>query len=140
MAKKDYHKPWKTSAPWAATRRELRQRPGEIFRARERVKEGLHRVLSEAPLALMGPGLVELAHPEVEVGLQALDHLVELLAEGDAIELIEHGFVEALDDAVIRYEIGGASFSGCSWKGADDMVSPSGTRGAGSTKVRAGRR
>ena len=46
---------------------------------------------------------------------------------------------EALGLSVIRYEIGGASFSGCSRKGADDMVSPSGTRGAGSTKVRAGR-
>jgi hypothetical protein len=53
----------------------------------------------------MGPGLVELSHPEVEVGLEVLDRLVELLAEGDAIELVEHGLVEALDDAVIRYEI-----------------------------------
>jgi hypothetical protein len=44
-----------------------------------------------------------------------------------------------LDLALIRYEIGGASLSGCSRKGTGDMVSPSGTRGAGSTKVRAGR-
>jgi hypothetical protein len=73
-------------------------------RERERVKEGLHGGLSEAPLALMGPGLVELSHPEIEVGLQVLDRLVELLAEGDAIKLVEHGLVEALDDAVIRYE------------------------------------
>ena len=48
----------------------------------------------------MGPGLVELSHPEIEVGLQVLDRLVELLAEGDAIKLVEHGLVEALDDAV----------------------------------------
>ena len=48
----------------------------------------------------MGPGLVELAHPEVEVGLEVLDRPVELLAESDAIELVEHGLVEALDDAV----------------------------------------
>jgi hypothetical protein len=48
----------------------------------ERVKEGPHGGLSEAPLALMGSGLVELAHPEVEVGLEVLDRLVELLAEG----------------------------------------------------------
>ena len=34
----------------------------------------------------------------------------------------------------------GASLSACSRKGSGDMVSPSGTRGAGSTKVRAGRR
>ena len=77
------------------------QRPEEIFaRERERVEEGLHGGLSEAPLALMGSGLVEFAHPEVEVGLEVLDRLVELLAEGDAIELVEHGLVESLDDAV----------------------------------------
>src|SRR5271165_4135373 len=69
-------------------------------RERERVKEGLHGGLSEAPLALMGPGLVELAHPEVEVGLEVVDRGVDLLAEGDAVELVEHGLVEALDDAV----------------------------------------
>jgi hypothetical protein len=50
------------------------------------------------------------------------------------------GSVRSLCLAVIRYEIGGASLSGCSRKGTGDMVSPSGTRGAGSTKVRAGRR
>src|SRR3974377_287010 len=73
---------------------------GFFTRERERVKEGLHGGLSEAPLALMGPGLVELAHPEVEVGLEVLDCRVDLLAEGYAIELVEHGLVEALDDAV----------------------------------------
>ena len=58
------------------------------------------RGLSEAPFALMRPDLVELAHPDVEVGLQVVDRRVDLLAEGDAIELVEHGLVEALDDAV----------------------------------------
>src|ERR1700722_20159512 len=29
----------------------------------------------------------------------------DLLAKGDAIELIEHRLVESLDDAIIRYEI-----------------------------------
>jgi hypothetical protein len=48
--------------------------------------------------------------------------------------------VHPLDLAVIRYEIIGASLSGCFRKGTGDMASPSGTRGAGSTKVRAGRR
>src|SRR6516165_6995470 len=86
---------------------------GFFARERERVKEGLQGGLSEAPLALMGPGLVELAHPEVEVGLQVLDRRVELLAEGDAVELVEHGLVEALDDAVIRYVIRGALLSAC---------------------------
>jgi hypothetical protein len=48
--------------------------------------------------------------------------------------------VHPLDLSIIRYEIIGASLSGCFRKGTGDMVSPSGTRGAGSTKVRAGRR
>lgn len=68
-------------------------------RERERVKEGLHGGLSKAPLAVVGSDLVELSHPEVEVGLQALDRVVEL-AEGDAIEFVEHGLMETLDDAV----------------------------------------
>jgi hypothetical protein len=46
---------------------------GFFTRERERVKEGLGGGLSEAPLALMGPGLVELANPQVEVGLEVLD-------------------------------------------------------------------
>ena len=78
----------------------LGDREGFFSRDRERVKEGVERGLSEAPLALMGPRLVELAHPEIEVGLQLLDRRVDLLAEGDAVELVEHGLVEALDDAV----------------------------------------
>ena len=78
----------------------LGDRKGFFSRDRQRVKEGLERRLSEAPFALMGPRLVELAHPEIEVGLQVVDRGVDLLAEGDAVELIEHGFVEALDDAV----------------------------------------
>ena len=77
--------------------------------------------------------------PIIEVALQLGDGAVNLLTEGDAIELIERRLVEPLDDAIIRYEIGGASLSGCSRKGTGDMVSPFGTRGAGSTKVRAGR-
>jgi hypothetical protein len=87
----------------------------------------------------MGSGLVEFAHPEVEVSLQALDRVVERLAEGDAIELIEHGLVEALDDAVIRYVIPWRLAVRLFSKGDGVMVSPSGTRGVGSTKVRAGR-
>jgi hypothetical protein len=66
---------------------------------------------------------------------QLIVGLVEVAFDGGVLD----GAVHPLDLAVIRYEIGGASFSGCSRKGADDMVSPSGTRGAGSTKVRAGR-
>jgi hypothetical protein len=41
---------------------------------------------------------------------------------------------------VIRYETGGAASSGLFPRENGVMVSPSGTRGTGSTKVRAGRR
>jgi hypothetical protein len=51
---------------------------------------------------------------------------------------VENGPDHRLGVAIIRYEIIGASLSGCFRKGTGDMVSPSGTRGAGSTKVRAG--
>ena len=49
------------------------------------------------------------------------------------------GLNEALGLAVIRYEIGGA-FRVRPFRSKAAMVSPSGTRGTGSTKVRAGRR
>ena len=55
--------------------------------------------------------------PGVQVGLQVRDRTVDLLSEGDAVELVERGLVEAFDDAVIRYEIRGALLSGCSRKG-----------------------
>ena len=43
---------------------------------------------------------IELGQPSVEIGLQFVDRPVELLAEGDAVELVQHGFVEALDNAI----------------------------------------
>jgi hypothetical protein len=73
---------------------------GFFLRKGECVKEGLKRGLSKAPFALMGPRFIELAHPEVEVGLKVLDCRVDLLAEGYAVEFVEHGLVETLDDAV----------------------------------------
>jgi IS30 family transposase len=48
----------------------------------------------------MGTKFVELFYPGVEIGLQFVDRRIDLLAEGDAIELVEHGLVKALDDAV----------------------------------------
>ena len=62
----------------------------ELFFASGRggVKEGLHRRLSEAVAALMGARLVILRHPGVEVGLERLDAVVDLLAEGDPVELV----------------------------------------------------
>ena len=88
----------------------------------------------------MRPLDVVASDPVVEIGLQFGDRTVDLFPERDPVEFVEHRFVEALDNSIIRYEICGASLSGCSRKGTGDMVSPSGTRGAGSTKVRAGRR
>ena len=64
------------------------------------VKEGLHRGFPIAPAALMGSCLVVLCHPSVEIGLQLIDRHIDPLAEGNAIELIEHCFVEALANAV----------------------------------------
>jgi hypothetical protein len=76
---------------------------GFFTRQRERVKEGLHGGLSEAPLALMG--LASL-NSRIQRSRSAWrSSIVSFLAEGDAIKLVEHGLVEALDDAVIRYEI-----------------------------------
>jgi DNA helicase-2/ATP-dependent DNA helicase PcrA len=63
-----------------------------------------------------------------------------LAAEIVAFLLQQGSDPDHFDQFVIRYEIIGASLSDCFRKGTGDMVSPSGTRGAGSTKVRAGRR
>jgi hypothetical protein len=49
---------------------------------------------------LGGSSPVVFGHPGVEVVLQAADRLVDLLAESGPIELIEHGFVEALADSI----------------------------------------
>ena len=69
-------------------------------------------------------------------GSQLAVRLVVIPLDGCVLD----GAVHPLDLPIIRYEIIGASLSGCFRKGTGDMVSPSGTRGAGSTKVRAGRR
>jgi hypothetical protein len=71
-----------------------------------------------------------------EVAAQLVVVVVVIPFDGRLLDCSVH----SLDLAVIRYEIIGALLSGCFRKGDGDMVSPSGTRGAGSTKVRAGRR
>ena len=48
--------------------------------------------------------------PGIEIGLQLRERAIDFLAERHAVELVEHGFVEALTDTVIRYVIGGALF------------------------------
>jgi hypothetical protein len=66
-----------------------------LFFARERlaVQKGLHRCLAEAPTSLMSAMFIILAHPFVKISLQFLNAAVDLLAKGDAVELIQQGFV-----------------------------------------------
>ena len=87
----------------------------------------------------MRPFLIVTSDPFVEIVLQLFDRGGELLAKGDAVEFISHGVVQALNDTVIRYVIRGAFLVWLCFSKNSVMVSPSGTRGAGSTKVRAGR-
>src|SRR6516162_1874301 len=65
----------------------------------ERVKKGLHRRLAKAPAALMGPTMVVFDQPGVEIGLQLVDHAIDLLAE-HPVELIQDGAMKALADAI----------------------------------------
>jgi hypothetical protein len=48
----------------------------------------------------MGSPLVVVENPSIEVGLQLLDRLVDLLAEGHPVELVEDSAMEALADAI----------------------------------------
>ena len=48
----------------------------------------------------MRPVLIVTLDPGIEVGLEVGDRCIDLLAENDAIELIEHRLVEPLDDAI----------------------------------------
>ena len=88
----------------------------------------------------MGPFLIVALNPAIKIGLKVLDRGVDLLAKGDAIEFVEGRLVKALSNSVIRYVISWRLSVRLFPKGDGVMVSPSGTRGAGSTKVRAGRR
>ena len=92
--------------------------------------------MGEAPEGFEPPGEVVGVDEVLQVGSQLVVGLVEVAFDSRVLDRAVHSF----DLPIIRYEIIGASLSGCSRKGTGDMVSPSGTRGAGSTKVRAGRR
>ncbi len=48
----------------------------------------------------MGAVFIVIIEPKVKVDLQLVDRAVELLSERHAVELIEQGLVEPLDDAV----------------------------------------
>jgi hypothetical protein len=77
--------------------------------------------------------------PGIEIGLKLVERAIDLLPERDPVELVEHSAMKALADSVIRHDDFGALVS-AAFFGKRVMVSPSGTRGVGSTKVRAGRR
>ena len=64
------------------------------------VKEGLHRRFAEAPSSLVRPFLVVILDPIIEIALQLADRAVDFLAEGDAVELVERGLVEALTNSM----------------------------------------
>jgi hypothetical protein len=53
----------------------------------------------------MWPFLIVALDPGIEIALKFGDRSIDLLAEDDAIELVEHRLVEAPDDAIIRYEV-----------------------------------
>ena len=48
----------------------------------------------------MWPLLIVLADPQIEIGLQLVDRTIHLFSERDTVELVEHGLVEALTDAI----------------------------------------
>ncbi len=71
-----------------------------LLRERDGVKEGLHRGFAEAPASLVRTVVIVLRYPAVEIGLQLVDAAVDLLAERDSIELVQHGLVESLANSV----------------------------------------
>jgi len=82
----------------------------DLFVAGERgcVKEGLHGGFPEAVAALMSSGLVVVIDPEIEIGLKLSDGVVDLFAESDAVELVEQGLVEPLDNTIRLGDVPGS--------------------------------
>ena len=60
----------------------------------------MHRGLAEAPTALMWSTIIVFDQPSIEIGLQLVERVIDLFAERDPVELIEHSAMEALADAV----------------------------------------
>jgi hypothetical protein len=48
----------------------------------------------------MWPRFIVFLDPGIQIGLQLVDRTIHLLAEGDTLEFVEHGPVEALTGAV----------------------------------------
>ena len=62
--------------------------------------DGFPRASALVAVAQMGPLMVVVVQPSVEVGLQRRDAVEQLLVHGRAEELFQHRAVEALDEAV----------------------------------------
>ncbi len=54
----------------------------------------------------MWPDLVVLCHPCIEILLQFADRRIDLFAEGDAVELVEHGLMVSFDNAIGLWALG----------------------------------
>ena len=64
------------------------------------VNERLHWCFAETPSALMWPVIVICFQPLIQVALQLFDGAIELFAEGNAVEFVQHGLVKAFADTV----------------------------------------
>ena len=71
-----------------------------LLRDWQRINEGLHRRLAVAPAPLMRTLIVVFREPGIKIFLQLRNRPVELLAECNAVELIEQRLVETLANAV----------------------------------------
>jgi hypothetical protein len=58
----------------------------------------LHRRLAEAPAALMGPRLIVLVNPDIEIGLQLVDETIHLFAERDTVKWSTHSGAPLVDE------------------------------------------
>ena len=110
--------------------------------------------IDDESIRLCSPSFAdELVGREPFEGLQSaaeiigVDEVLEMAAQLVVVVIVEafdgcflDGSVHALDLSVIRYVIGGVLFVLLFFSLNGLMVSPSGTWGTGSTKVRAGRR
>jgi len=64
------------------------------------VQERLHWDLSKTVLPTMVSCLVVFLEPSIQIGLEFVKAVIDLLAEGDLVEFLQEGLVEAFADAV----------------------------------------
>ena len=66
----------------------------------EAAQECLHRGLAEAVLPTVRSRLIVFLQPSIQIRLEFVKRVVDLLAEGCLVELLQEGLVEAFADAV----------------------------------------